>query len=263
MSRSHSPPYLADMFRLLSTFLLIGSFHLGAQSDLLTNARSVLTDVDPDVRIAALDSLLATGRVSPELYLALGNAYHADERPGQAILHYERGLRLAPGNRDLANNLRFVRGDAGINELQVRSFFLTNWWRAVGAFLGASFSQWLALVFWALAVGGAAYWFLRRRQMDEKRRFALLPLAAIALVLAGLFYSLGSSRAAYLSNDREAVLVARAATLRVAPGPDASPEADLSEGVKLRVLDEFDGYVKVALENGQQGYVPEETVERI
>lgn len=251
------------MIRLLSTILLVCSFTLGAQSDLLTNARAVLNDVDPDVRIAALDSLLATGRVSPELHLALGNAYHADARPGRAILHYERGLRLAPGNKDLQNNLRFVRGDVGINELQVRSFFLTNWWRSVGAFLGAGLSQWLALVFWALAVGGAAYWFLRRHEMDEKRRFALLPLAAVSLVLAGLFYTLGSSRAAYLSNDREAVLVARSATLRVAPGPDASREAELSEGMKLRVLDVFDGYVKVALENGQQGYVPEETVERI
>lgn len=251
------------MPRLLSLLLLLVSLSVSGQTDLLTTARESLTDIDPDVQIAALDSLRASGAVSPELYLALGNAYYADERPGMAILNYERGLRLAPGNRDLSNNLRFVREDSGINDLRVRAFFLTGWWRNAGAFLGVSISQWLALIFWALAIAGAAYWFLRRKEMAEKHRFALLPLAAIAVILAGLFYSLGSSRANFLANDREAILISRQVTLRVAPGADATVEAELEEGAKLRILDEFDGYVKVALENGQQGYVPEKTVERI
>lgn len=252
------------MLRLPPTlFSFLLALSLSAQSDLLTDARASIGDVDPDVTIAALDSLRATGAVSKELYLALGNAYHKDERPGLAILSYERGLRLAPGDADLENNLRFVREDAGINELKVREFFLTGWWRSVGAFLGASVSQWLALLLWALAIGGAAFWFLRRKKMEEKERFALLPAAAFCLVLAGLFYSLGNSRANYLANDREAVLVARDANLRVAPGPDATLEAELSEGVTFRVLDEFDGYVKVVLDNGKQGYLPEKAIERI
>lgn len=251
------------MQRLLLLGFLLSSALLNAQNDRLTAARAVLGDVDPDVRIAALDSLAATGRVSPELYLALGNAHYEDDRPGLAILNYERGLRLAPANADLRNNLRFVREDAGIADLRVREFFLAGWWRNLGAFLGAGLSQWLALLFWTLAVGGAAYWFLRRKSMAEERRFALLPLAAVALILAGLFYALGSSRAAYLTDDREAVLTARSATLRVAPGPDATVETELDEGVKLRILDEFDGYVKVSLENGRQGYLPEEGVSSI
>ena len=252
------------MFRfLLLTCCIFLTGHLFAQSDLLTEARASLADVDPDVTIAALDSLRATGAVSKELYLALGNAYFADDRPGMAILSYERGLRLAPGNADLTNNLRFVRADANINELQVREFFLTSWWRNVGAFLGAEIAQWLALLLWAAAVAGAAFWFLRRKNLDEKQRFALLPAAAICLVLAGLFYALGDSRAAYLANDREAVLVAREASLRVAPGPDATLEEALNEGVKFRILAEFDGYVKVVLDDGKQGYLPEDVVERI
>lgn len=245
---------------LVTTALTVS---LSGQSAALTTARASLSDLDQDVRIAALDSLRATGAVSPDLYLALGNAHYEDERPGRAVLAYERGLRLAPGNKDLANNLRFVREDANITELRVPPFFLTSWWRSVGAFLGAGLSQWLALLFWSLAVAGAAFWFLRRRNMDEKHRFALLPAAVICLLLAGLFYALGNSRAAYLTNDREAILTARKASLRVAPGADATLEAELSEGVRLRIIDEFDGYVKVALENGKQGYLPGGSLERI
>lgn len=245
---------------LLSSIFLVS---LSAQSTALTSARAALTDVDQDVRIAALDSLRATGSVSPALYLALGNAHYEDDRPGLAVLAYERGLRLAPGHDDLANNLRFVREDAGIEELRVRPFFVISWWRSVGALLGVGLSQWLALLLWVLAVAGATYWFLRHREMDEKQRFALLPAAVVCFLFAGLFYTLGDSRAAFLHNDREAILTARTASLRVAPGPAATLETELTEGTRIRILAEFDGYVKVALENGKQGYLPEESLERI
>lgn len=242
--------------------LLLSCLSYG-QSTALTAAREALTIPDPEAQLAAFDSLLATGKESAGLHLALGNAYFNDDRPGKAILHFERGLRLAPGSKDLANNLQFVRAEVGINKLQVREFFLTGWWRAVGAFLGTNASQWLGLLFWWGAVAGAVVWFLKRREMDEKKRFALLPLAAVSLLLSLLFYNIGSSRADFLNNSKEAILTAEFADLRVAPGPEATLEETLKEGVKLRVLDEFDGYIKVAMEDGSQGYLPEGSLEVI
>lgn len=244
-------------------FLLLFSCLASGQSSALTAAREALNVPDSEVQIAAFDSLLATGKESADLHLALGNAYFNDDQPGKAILHFERGLRLAPGRTDLVNNLKFVRAEVGINKLQVREFFLTGWWRAVGAFLGTNVSQWLGLLFWWAAVAGAVIWYLKRRDMEEKKRFALLPLAAVSLLLGLLFYNIGSSRADFLNNRKEAILTAEFADLRVAPGPEATLEETLKEGVKLRILDEFDGYIKVALEDGSQGYLPEGSLEVI
>ncbi|MEM6769811.1 MAG: hypothetical protein AAF597_04415 [Bacteroidota bacterium] len=248
---------------LLSTLLLLMTSLTYGQSAALSAARAALSVPDAEAQLVAFDSLLATGKESADLHLAIGNAYFNDEQPGKAILHYERGLRLAPGKKELLNNLKFVRAEVGINKLQVREFFLTGWWRSVGAALGTSVSQWLALLFWWGAVAGAVLWYLKRSEMDEKKRFALLPLAAVSLLLAILFYNIGSSRADFLNNDDTAVLTAKTADLRVAPGPDATLEETLTEGVKLRILDEFDGYVKVALEDGSQGYLPEGSLEVI
>ena len=247
-------------FTVALFFFTLGIF---AQGDQLTEARSALTGDDTPAKIAALDSLAATGAVSPGLYQALGNAHYRNGDYGKAVLNYERGLRLQPGNKELTNNLRFVRGEAGINRLELPDFFLARWWRAVGAALGANTLFWLAMVFWWLAVAGAVLWFLRRKQMDEKRRFALLPAAVVSLVVAAIFFSMGNSRNAWLENDREAVLTAKIADLRVAPGPEATLEKSLTQGLKLRLLDEFDGYVKVALDDGKQGWLPAETVEGI
>ena len=248
---------------LITLILLSFSLALSAQVDKLIDARATLTGGDARAQIAALDSLSVTRTVSPQLYQALGNAHFSNGDYGKAILNYERGLRLKPGSKDLKNNLKYVRAEAGINRLELPDFFLVRWWRSIGAALGAGPLLWLAIAFWWLAVAGAVMWLLRRKEMDEKRRFALLPAAVICLVVAAIFFSMGNSRNAWLENDQEAILTAKIADLRVAPGSEATLEKALSQGLKLRLLDEFDGYVKVVLDDGKQGWLPVVAVEKI
>ena len=201
--------------------------------------------------------------VSPAQYLAVGNAPYEAGDFGRAILAYERGLRLQPGNDELANNLRFVREEAGITRPVVPENTLVRWWRAAGAGLGAGTCFVLAMACWWLAVAGALFWYLRREGMSEGRRFALLPVAGLLLGLAVLFYQLGSSRNATLARADEAVLIQQSAALRVAPGPEATLEATLSSGRKLRIVDRFERYVKVQTEDGRQGWLPQAAVEVI
>lgn len=236
---------------------------LFAQSDAYAKARAAATAANPSQRIAAFDSLLATGKSSPELYLALGNAHVEAGALGSAILAYERGLRLNPGNEVIKNNLAFTRQQAGIERLALPDFFLARWWRGLGAALGAGTLFWLAMLFWWLAVAGAIAWYLRRDRMNEKQRFALLPGAGICLLLAVVCYAAGDSRNAFLNNDTEVVLTQNQADLRVAPGPQATLEKTLSQGLKMRVIDENQGYLKVVLDDGAQGWLPEDMVERI
>ncbi|WP_273445264.1 hypothetical protein [Neolewinella agarilytica] len=249
--------------KILILCLALLSASAFAQEDRLAAAREAIASEDSRSAITALDSLRATGKQSPDLYQALGNAWFEQNKPGMAILNYERGLRLMPGHKGLKNNLKFVRAEAGINALELQEFFLVRWWRSAGAVLGASTCQWLALLFWALAVIGGVTWYLRRRDMDEKKRFALLPSAVAFLLIAGLFFAMGNSRLSWLSNDGEAVLTASSAELRVAPGADATLEETLPEGLKFRILDEFDDFIKISLEDGRQGWIPAAAMERI
>ena len=210
-----------------------------------------------------LDTLVARGQLSPELFLALGNAHVAAGRYGPAVLNYRRGLRLAPGNKDLLNNLRYVRAEANLTDADLPAAAVVRWWRRAGAFLGATTAFVIAVICWWLAVAGLAAWLLYRRGMDERRRFVLLPAAALCLALSLTFYFLGSSRNAWLEEDRAAVLVARVADLRVAPGADATLERTLTHGHDLRVLDERGGFVKVSLVDGSQGWLPGGAVLRV
>lgn len=203
-----------------------------------------------------LDTLEAVaGGLPVNGYLAQGNAYYEVGDYGRAILAYERGLRLRPGHADLRNNLAYVREEAGISEPPLPDFVLLRWWRLAGAALGATTAYVLALVWWWLAVVGALWWYRYRNRMAEQRRFALLPAAGLCLFLALACFALGHHREAYLDQSNEAVLLAVVADLRVSPTPEASVEATLTGGLKLRITDRVGDYVKVSLADGRQGYL--------
>lgn len=228
------------------------------------------TQVPPEDQGAMVDSSAVSGRErllaqpqSPEAYQAEGNAWVQKRDYGRAILAYERGLRLAPGHAALTNNLRFARREADVAVPRVREFFLAKWWRGLGAWLGVATAQYLALAFWWLAVLGAAFWYLRRRKLSENRRFALLPVAFVCLLLAIICYQLAASRLAFLQDDSAAILLQDQIDLRVAPDAASTLKMTLSAGRKMTILDEFDAFTKVLLDDGEQGWLPTASIERI
>ena len=196
-------------------------------------------------------------------FLALGNSRFEAGATGEAILAYERGLRLRPNHPSLQNNLRFVREEAGITAPTLPEFFLLRWWRSAGAVIGSTTAYVLAMVCWWLAVAAGLYWYLRRRQMTEKRRFILLPASVCLLALAILFYLVGQSRYDVLHRTDEAILLAPSAALRVSPTQAASVETELTSGQRLVITDRVGDYVKVTLEDGRQGYLRVDELEII
>ena len=51
-------------------------------------------------------SIVDEGYYSSELYLNLGNSYFKLDSIPQAILYYEKGLKIAPADNDLTHNLK-------------------------------------------------------------------------------------------------------------------------------------------------------------
>ena len=244
---------------LLSLCFLLSGVTYGQIDFTTAAAREALAAEDYRLAVRILDSLESSGSVSPNFHLVQGNAHFEAGQPGRAILAYERGLRLRPGNKDLNNNLRYVRQQIGVDAADVQEFFVLRAWRSFGAFLGTTTAYVLSLTLWWVAVAGMVYWYLRRDDMEEKRRFALLPSALLCAFLAAAFYGLGSSRAYFLQRSDEAVLLDDA-TLRVSPTPEGSVEAQLPEGVKLYITDRVNQYFKVQLPEGQTGYLPSTAV---
>jgi len=76
------------------------------------------------------ESLLGRGIVSAPLFFNLGNSYYRMGRHAEAILAYERALRLEPGDEDAVFNLKLARMRTIDRIEPVPELFLISWLRA-------------------------------------------------------------------------------------------------------------------------------------
>ena len=80
--------------------------------------------------------LIIAQQPSAEAYYNLGNAYFKQGELAQAILAYERALRIEPSYKDAKHNLLFAQSRIVDNIEDTQSFFLSNWLKAVRNALG-------------------------------------------------------------------------------------------------------------------------------
>lgn len=251
-----------SVFHYFFTFFFL-AFGLSAQSG-LPGLQAAIAAEKPAEVISSIDSLVAAGRVSPDLYLLQGNTYYELGQLGRAVLAYERGLRLRPTHKALKNNLAFVEAKLPTVYQALPDFFLLRWWKIIGSWLGTTAAKILAIVAWWVAIALGAWWFFKREELSEQRRFLLLPAAFLCLLLAIFGYTQEQSRRKELGRKDQAVLLAPSSELRVAPDAKATLEREITEGLRLRILDNSqENYVKVALRNGTQGWVPRADMEVI
>src|SRR5207237_6826651 len=82
---------------------------LAADSQLFSDANAAYLSGDLGRAIASYEALVAEGVTSAELETNLGAAYLRQGKRGQAALHLERALVLAPGDDDARHDLGELR----------------------------------------------------------------------------------------------------------------------------------------------------------
>jgi tetratricopeptide (TPR) repeat protein len=187
------------------------------------------------------------GAESADLEYDLGTAAAQAGDLGQAVLHLERALRLAPWDADARENLSRIR------ERRVD--------KVVGQDLGDSPLQRLLHglpVAW-LSWGFAALWVLA---------FLLLALRRVrGLAIAGAVIALACGGLAWAADRADAipfgVVTAPVAQVRAGPDPKLPISFEIHEGLKVVLEEREGGYVRVRLANGLEGWIEAQLVEAI
>jgi tetratricopeptide (TPR) repeat protein len=201
-----------------------------------------------DEAAKAYESVLASGQESAPLYYNLGNAYMKSGKPGQAILNYERARRLAPGDVDVATNLRFALEQQKISgeEPLWRRLVLPLAERAGSASLAGVCVALYAALLLALAL---------RLTWPQTHQ----PATRVALVLGALLLFAGANlgyRVARYDLAEDAVVTRAGETpVRFEPSPDGTTHFSVPEGTLLQILESRDGWLQVARPDGRRGWV--------
>lgn len=245
----------------LFLFLFLGAKILFANpTEAFSAANDAYQKGDYKNSIQQYENILHAGDYSEGLYYNLGNAYFKTNKLGKAILYYEKALLIAPRDADVLHNLEIARAKTQDDLDQIGKFFLAEWWQGIHKFLSAS--SWGILTLLSLWAGifGLIAWLLLPSRIHKKQGF----IGGVALLsISLLLYFLGNSQANFEQNSRTAIVLAKNIELKNGPDTQSTAVIGIHEGLKVELLDQIGNWYKVKLTNGDEGWLPEDSLEEI
>jgi tetratricopeptide (TPR) repeat protein len=230
-----------------------------AANALVEQAQQAYAQGGQEQALALFDSV-NTRFTSAGLLFNIANCHFKLQRIPHAILHYERALRLAPGNEDIQNNLELARMQIVDRVNEMPRFSVGNELTRLSG--GRDADQWARWVLWTWAITLLllALGLVIKEQVQRRMLFSLSAVAFLAVLVCTGFAAV---RAAAIHDSTEAILMSARIDVRSEPREGSTTLFVLHKGTKVEVLQELDQWVEVALRNGSVGWVPMQTIERI
>ena len=141
-----------------------------------------------DSALIAYKTVLQSKMISKELYLNLGNTFFKLDSIPQAILFYEKGIKLAPGDPDLSYNLQYCNKLIKDKNPIKKSVLLNE---LIFSFLGKSPNYWAYSSIILLGLVCVMFAFFRL-SIDSKWKKINFYSAIIVLILFGITVLLSS-----------------------------------------------------------------------
>lgn len=205
-------------------------------------------------------TILDGSRHSAELYYNLANAYFKREQIGEALLNYNRALRLKPADEDIRHNLAYAEQSTKDSIEQIPEFFLSTWMRSVRNLMGGNGWTILSLVMLALSLAMALIYLLAQPLSMRKTGFYSMALFGLLFLITTSFA--WSARSEAISR-REAIIMSSAASVKSSPDGTSTELFVLHEGTKVRVGEVMDQWAEVRIADGRKGWIEIDRIERI
>ena len=209
---------------------------------------------------AKYEQVLKEGLVSDEVYFNLGNSYYKLNKVALSVYNFEKAKQLNPTCSSIENNLTFSQKLAvdefdvvprvGIDKLifDTTSIFHYNTWAYIG--VGMAFLFFLAF---------AGYYYSNynvTKRLFFSGMMVLLVLMILALLSAGF-------QKKYRDSNKSAIVFETVISVHSEP-KETSPEiTPIHEGAKVLIIEDVNGWNKVMLPNGVQGWLPKTALRKL
>ena len=209
---------------------------------------------------AKYEAVLKEGMVSDEVYFNLGNSYYKMNKVALSVYNFEKAKQLNPTCSSIENNLTFSQKLAvdefdivprvGMDKLiyDTTSIFHYNTWSWIG--VGMAFLFFLAF---------AGYYYSNyniTKRLFFSGMLVILVLMTLALLSAGF-------QKKYRDANKSAIVFETVVSVHSEP-KETSPEiTPIHEGAKVLIIEDVNGWNKVILPNGVQGWLPKTALRKL
>lgn len=222
------------------------------------SARELMLKGEAKSAAALYESLLERGAVHPDVYFNLGNAYARSARWINAIVAYERSLRLDPTAEDTKANLRAVRGRLAPNQSEAPDAPADHGLADLVEPWVAPISRNAAAA--ALVIAHAAL-VLSLLVFRTGRRVLGGVLGAASLV-----FTLGTTSVSaghYLMEGDARAVVLETTALRKGPDSRFEQTTEAPAGARVRILESRGTWHEVQKTDGTTGWLSATDLERV
>ncbi len=236
---------------VVAVMLLAAVAHADVVDDAWKRGNDAYFRGDYAAAVVAYQQLDRQGITSADLAYNLGVVHFRLGHLGPAIWAFERAAMLDPSDDDARFNLKQARalGERRARDKIEGAEREPAWIRAV-TFLTAATQTWLFL---GVYLGCFALLFLRQRAPDDSRAAFTAGIAILgaASVVSGLML------AGRMATDRIAsgIVLPDAVAVKEGADPNYRTSFGLHAGLRVRLLDRDQDWVRIRLPNGLEGWM--------
>ncbi len=210
--------------------------------------------------IESYKKVIASGYESPELYYNLGNAFYKLNEFPNAILYYEKALRLDPGNEDIDFNLRVANSKIFDKIEPIPELFYKRWYRSLIGLMPVDGWAWMGVSVFIMALIAGIFYFVASGLFLRKAGF-LGGIGLLILSMVFIFFAWdGYNR---MRHDREAIIMSPTITVKSSPDEKSVDLFVLHEGTKIQLIDNIGAWYEIRIDNGSVGWLPVSSFEKI
>ena len=236
------------------------SLAVSAQTDKIA-ADSAYVKGDYKAAIEIYESLAANNGESADVYYNLGNAYYKSENIAKAVLNYERALLLNPDDEDIRFNLELARSKTVDKVAPEYKFFLMEWLEGIINLLSISAWSVLAIVSFVVMLLTLLLFLFGKSVSTKKTGFIIALFSLFITIFANLS---ALHRYHYLTERNDAVIMEPSVTAKSTPSNSGTELFVIHEGRKVKISDDsMREWTEIELEDGNKGWIPSSSLERI
>ncbi len=251
---------MRKIIAIIAIFSIAFSAFASVDDSLMQQGNTAYQNGDYELAIDCYHEIISHGNEGAILYYNLGNAYFKAKQTPEALLWYERALRLDPSNEDIKHNIAYANMQITDKIEVLPELFIVRWWNALSKSMTVTGWAMSAVVFGAFLALSIALILVSRRRWFSVTTVVLALFSLIIAIFSLIFASKESKR--YIRQP-EAIVMQSVVNAKGTPNETGTSLFVIHEGLKVAVTDRVGTWVEIRLPNGEKGWVEAATVEII
>jgi len=247
------------LFLILSLLVLLYPQSIHTQEVSISEGHHLLQNKQFEEARDIYKQLVEGGYESVSLFYNLGIVEFELGHYPEAILFFEKALRIDPKDKNVLHNLNLANKKIDQDFIAIDDFFLKSWWE--NWVLSLSVGTWLILSFLALLSLLACFYFYQFGKSYQQKKWGMRAFYPMIFVFI-LIISSNLSRLSFRNSANKAILL-ESNSLYMGPDSRSEEMYELIPGTKVEILDSLNGWLKIELINKEFGWMEEKGLGRI